>query len=254
MEFKIPDSVILLFGTATKFDRDTVKLRATTTQGIYFSASCPALVINRKDKAPFTLSLFESLMEAAGRPTSWEHYSEYGLTRDTWEDVPANLEVMRAETTEMCGEQATRFEKRFVELFFAHLREQHEKMKRFADGPRRSRSLFNVLTPIPQAQFYCDDPLAPYTFTPDNNFRVDFAFWTGTKFIAVEIDGNEPGGYAQDIRRDRLLRRAGIDLVHILNTEIVEYPAKVIRSLLPSEILDTHRDGVEAGFPIFFPF
>jgi len=44
--------------------------------------------------------------------------------------------------------------------------------------------------------------------------------WTGNRLIAIEIDGNEPGGYARDIRRDRLLRRADVDVIHILNTEI----------------------------------
>jgi hypothetical protein len=33
-------------------------------------------------------------------------------------------------------------------------------------------------------------------YEPSNNFRVDFGFWTGTQLIAIEIDGNEPEGYA----------------------------------------------------------
>ena len=255
MEFQVSDWVILLFGTATKADRDTVKLRATTTQGIFFEASCPALVIDRKAKAPLTLSHFETLMDAAGSPTDFAHLeAAYGLTARKLGDVPLNLAAMRAEVTEMCGRQATKFEKRFVELFFDHLLKQHQFNERYAGdiAKQQSNSLFNTLMPIPQAQFYCHDPLEKHAFTPENNFRVDFAFWTGTKFIAVEIDGSEPDGYAADVRRDRLLRRAGVDLVHILNTEIMQHSDKIIRALLPSEILQTKR-GIDCGPPFALP-
>ena len=71
---------------------------------------------------------------------------------------------------------------------------------------------------------------------PTNNFRVDFGFWTGTQLIAVEIDGKEPEGYERDVRRDRLLRRAEVDVVHILNTEIERHGIKVISELLPKPI------------------
>lgn len=65
----------------------------------------------------------------------------------------------------------------------------------------------------------------------NNAFRVDFAFWTGEKFYAVEIDGNEPDGYAADVRRDRLLRRAGIDVIHVLNNEIMQHGVNLIKAL-----------------------
>jgi hypothetical protein len=109
----------------------------------------------------------------------------------------------------------------------------------------RAKSRCDVLTPIPQAWSYCHDPLKPYTFI----FRVDFAFWSGEKFYAMEIDGNEPEGYAADVRRDRLLRRAGIDVIHVLNSEIMEHGVKIIRALMPSEIIPGPKDG-----PGYAPF
>lgn len=257
MEFQVSDWVILLFGAATKYDRDAVKLRATTTQGIFFEAACPALVIDRKEKQPLTLSHFEIILDAAGRPTTFEHYkAAYGLTPANWTDVKLNLDIMRAETMELAGPTATRFEKRFVDLFFDYVLKTHEsnvRLFRHDEDDRRTRSLFNVLAPIPQAQFYCHDPLQPHSFIPENNFRVDFAFWTGEKFIAIEIDGNEPEGYAADVRRDRLLRRAGVDLVHILNTEIMEHGEKIVRSLVPREIREMKRDGAYCGYPFALP-
>jgi len=107
--------------------------------------------------------------------------------------------------------------------------------------------------PIPQAWFYCHDPLEPYKFIPENAYRVDFAFWSGEKFYAVEIDGNEPGGYAADVRRDRLLRRAGIDVIHMLNKEIMDHGENIIQALLPREIVRGPKGG--SGEPPFtIPF
>jgi hypothetical protein len=88
-------------------------------------------------------------------------------------------------------------------------------------------------------QLYVHDPLEDDwsgQMEPSNNFRVDFGFWSGTGLIAVEIDGTEPSGYARDIRRDRLLRRAEVDVIHILNTEIEKHAERLIYTLLPSEI------------------
>jgi hypothetical protein len=83
---------------------------------------------------------------------------------------------------------------------------------------------------------YVQDPLAETTsYHPDNNFRVDYGFWNGEKLIAVEIDGAEPEGYARDIRRDRLLKWAGVDVIHILNTEIARHKANALIQLLPRQ-------------------
>ncbi len=80
------------------------------------------------------------------------------------------------------------------------------------------------IAPYPELQLYVQDPLAETkTYQPDNNFRVDYGFWNGEKLIAIDIDGAEPAGYAKDIRRDRLLRRAGVDVIHILNLELTKH-------------------------------
>ena len=43
-----------------------------------------------------------------------------------------------------------------------------------------------------------------------------------------QIDGAEPEGYARDIRRDRLLRRAGVDVIHITNWELATHKGKAL--------------------------
>jgi hypothetical protein len=94
--------------------------------------------------------------------------------------------------------------------------------------------VWRALLPIPELQLYVNDPLAATrSYEPNNNFRVDYGFWDGNQLIAVEIDGAEPAGYAKDIRRDRLLRRAGVDVIHITNFEIAKHKGTALVRLLP---------------------
>jgi hypothetical protein len=124
----------------------------------------------------------------------------------------------------------------------------------YADGYKSTKDVWRALLPIPELQLYVQDPLAEkVSYQPDNNFRVDYGFWDGEKLIAVEIDGAEPAGYARDIRRDRLLRRAGVDVIHILNLEIERHKARALVQLLPRRFfgLDWSYEG-ERPEPIPF--
>jgi len=134
----------------------------------------------------------------------------------------------------------TRYETTFLKIYFDFIKDH--------SFVREPLGRYNALLPIPQMQLYVHDVLddSQWTFEPNNNFRVDFGFWTGTKLIAVEIDGNEPEGYARDIRRDRLLRRAEVDVVHILNTEIDKHGMRLMVALLPKSIA---FDWTEAPVP-----
>jgi len=257
MQFQVTDWVILLFGSAKKFDIGSIKLKATTPQGIFFEATCPALMFNRAENKPFKLSQGAELLRGAARPTEREELANAHAVPNSNEDMAGSaLEILKREVTALCGPEATKFERKFVELYFDRLLRELRDVERWYKSSKdrldhRSKQLFTALVPIPQAQFYCHDPLQPRVFIPENNFRVDFAFWTGTHFVAVEIDGVEPDGYAADVRRDRLLRRAGVDVIHILNAEILEHPKKIISALLPREILeDAKRD--PGPYPFIF--
>jgi len=72
MQFQVTEWVILLFRSAKKWDIGSVKLKATTPQGIFFEASCPALMFNRADKRPFTLLECLDLLRSAARPVDRE--------------------------------------------------------------------------------------------------------------------------------------------------------------------------------------
>lgn len=92
---------------------------------------------------------------------------------------------------------------------------------------------------MPQAHLYQSNPLEDdFSFVPSRMMKVDFAFWTGKRLIAVEIDGGSHIGSEAHVEKDRLLQRSDVHVVHILNGEITKHGQKVIRRLLPPELTD----------------
>jgi hypothetical protein len=260
MQFIVKGSTILLFATDKKWDIVNIKLKAVTAQGIFFDAGCPALVIDQTAQKPIRLGDAEEVFEAAGRDVSYDRLKKvYEWSTSRCRDVPFILDIVRKETLALCGDRVTLFEKRFLDLFFEYHIESSKRYHRLAGDESgdfwkdHARKMCNSLMPIPQAWFYCHDPLEPHTFIPENAFRVDFAFWSGEKFYAVEIDGNEPEGYAADVRRDRLLRRAGIDVIHVLNSEIMQHGVSLIKALMPGAIIPGPAGG-SGELPFSIPF
>lgn len=257
MQFNVKGSIILLFATDKKWDLSNIKLKAVTAQGIFFDASCPALVIDTTAKEPIRIGNTEEVFDAAGRDTTSDYLERvYAWSYERYADVPVLLDIVRQETLALCDAGVTRFEKRFLDLYFEHLIKRSEEFLKISSDDRwvsKAKTVCDALMPIPQVWFYCHDPLEPRKCIPENAFRVDFAFWSRQKFYAIEIDGNEPEGYASDVRRDRLLRRAGIDVIHILNSEIIQHGAEITKALVPDVILVGPKGG-PGSVPFAFPF
>jgi hypothetical protein len=243
-KIRISEHLILPFGSARRFDIAKITLSAAAANGIYLTSDVPCVYIDRAKKNPLTMQDYEVLTDNTN-DSEFYHAA-----------VDMGMEYIRKLVEEcMPNETTTKYERTFLHLYFEYFKSflKEDSFSKIANP----LSLFNALLPIPQMQLYVHDPLEDDwsdRFEPSNNFRVDFGFWTGTRLIAVEIDGNEPSGYARDIRRDRLLRRAEVDVIHILNTEIEQHARRVIRTLLPNDItLDWRRRPVPDA-PPFFPF
>ena len=84
VQFQVTDWVVVLFGTAKKIDIAAVKLKATTPQGLFLEASCPALMFNRAKKDPFTLDNATELLSAASRPTERKELAAEHSTNTRW--------------------------------------------------------------------------------------------------------------------------------------------------------------------------
>ena len=85
-------------------------------------------------------------------------------------------------------------------------------------------------------------------------FKVDFAFWTGKNFVAVEIDGSSHVGNERHVTKDRMLQRAGVQVIHILNSEVLQHGNEVIERLLPREITNFWRYMNRDAFDPRIPF
>jgi hypothetical protein len=128
----------------------------------------------------------------------------------------------------------TRYERMFVDLYFGAIA-NHHSYEPFAHL-KAPGSVYSAFLPIPEMQIYVADPLDDNLgWEPNKNFRVDYGFWNGQQLVAVEIDGAEPAGYARDLWRDRMLRRAGVDVIHILNIELEKHGERALTQLLPRE-------------------
>jgi hypothetical protein len=224
---EITDHLILPFGRATKSDLQKITLAAVAANGIYLRADIPCVYINVAEKKPLRLLDFFSVF-GRGQGSS-----------PNGDDVMAMLDFIHQIILQHMPTGTTPYEAAFLKHYFDFVKDDPFIKKPFGR--------YNALLPIPQMQVYVEDVLDPrWSFEPTNNFRVDFGFWTGTQLVAVEIDGNEPEGYAADVRRDRLLRRANVDVVHILNTEIHKHGRDLMLPLLPKSIA---FDWIEAPVP-----
>lgn len=262
--YHVPDVLILPFGRAVKDDLQKVNLSAVSADGLYFSTNVPVLFVRTSDRKPVNIGDFEKVFGAIPFKLFTDEHKD-----DTIEDDIAILEYMCA-TIKSHNPNMTKSEELFLELYFEMLRLQagtvhgnynwdiyEQAVKLVGDfHTYKSRSnLWRSLLPIPEVQLYVRDPLAQTEgYQPHNNFRVDYGFWNGANLIAVGIDGAEPAGYARDIRRDRLLRRAGVDVIHILNIELERHKLRALHKLLPSKFFghDWDYEGVRPAPDIPF--
>jgi hypothetical protein len=236
----IPGHLLIPFGTKREDgkkikDLSHIRLTSVSTGGVYFDSSLPVLHIDKSKEEPVDFAFAERLFGQA----------------DIGSDDHANCCLWIKKKLFDVYESQGRYEKMFLELYF------DDAVSRLATGKNRwekfetDLQIYRVLLPIPEAQIYVVDPLNdPYGHYPQNNFRMDFVFWNGKRLVAVEIDGSEPEGYARDVRRDRLLRRAGIEVVHILNPELEKHGNRALQILLPRDILGAWR---KAKAPAYNP-
>jgi hypothetical protein len=253
----VPDYLILPFGKAVKDDLQKISLSAVSANGLYFATDVPVIFINKSMQKPLCLSDFT------------KHFGQ--MPDSCYDNLHANakaaldfmLPALKSHNPNM-----TRSEELFLDLYFGMLtavmkdgEECREACQQIGldwymiDAYRSPNDLWRALLPVPELQLYVQDPLSDnYSYHPDNNFRVDYGFWDGQKLIAVEIDGAEPQGYARDIRRDRLLRRAGVDVIHILNLELQKYRARALTQLLPAKFFGYDWDYEGQPPELEFPF
>jgi hypothetical protein len=142
------------------------------------------------------------------------------------------MAILRDHTTGFCDAFAKR-PKQFVALYFkfidaviaADRAEIAARVKPFGGLFTADDYAFSALRPLPRAHL----PVAD-----DQRLRVDFAFWTGERLVALDVIGDDARGAAWDARRAKL-DAAGIQRIEIPAAEIARDDPAVVRVALPPE-------------------
>lgn len=226
LRIKIHNQLIIPFG-CPKWEISKIRLAGVSTKSTYLVSDTPCAYIDLSLKSALRL-----------KHIRYAFPEELPIIKDGSEAIKFIGEYMK----EKC-QLDTESEKRFLDMYFYLC---VDLMYGRIVGARDSGSelefnyIFDALLPLPQAHFYLDNPLdieffSPSAAVPKKMFKVDFAFWTGERFVAVEIDGSSHIGSEAHIHKDRILRRAGIDVVHILNSELTKHKDPLFM-LLPRDV------------------
>jgi hypothetical protein len=233
VQIKIENQLLIPFG-APKWSIERINVVGVSTTGTYIESDTPLAYINKAESKALRLRHFTDVM-----PGDWPEIYNCATA----------AQFIRDYLRDKC-ELVTDHERKFVDLYFEYCtdrttvpayvskREPKDRGALYSGAPYNDDAwIFESLLPLPQAHLYQPNPLVdPFSFVPSRMMKVDFAFWTGKRLVAVEIDGGSHIGSEAHIEKDRLLQRAGVQVIHILNSEITKYGTKVIARLLPEEL------------------
>lgn len=230
VQIKIPNQLLVPFG-GPKWSIERISVVGVSTTGTYIQSDTPLAYIDRSQQVALRLRNFTDVM-----PGDWPVLME---AKDA-------LAFVQRHFREKC-EVATDYERKFLDLYFDFVRKRVEPPTYVSRSGKDRKDwgapydnddwVFEALMPLPQAHLYQSNPLDDqFSFAPSRMMKVDFAFWTGTRLVAVEIDGGSHIGSESHIEKDRLLQRSGVHVVHILNSEISKHGIKVVERLLPPEM------------------
>jgi len=135
-----------------------------------------------------------------------------------------------------------RSQHRFLDCYFDFITRHVENHRNALIGKLESYStlfqfrdwVYSGLLPLPRAHLHAPNSSKP--FGPETLAQVDFAFWTGTTAIAIEIPGKGTRSPVVDQRHLRL-RRAGVGIIE-LEDELLEFAnAADFEAALPEDLL-----------------
>lgn len=243
----IDDHLLIPFG-AKKYDINSIRLSGVSTSGTYFTSPIPVAHLDVKSEKPLCFNDMDRC-----------YPEDFIQCPDTHNDA---VKLVKQYLIARCDERS-QSEKKFIELYVQFVLDTTTETFWQTSKPHNDpRWFWAALLPLPQAHLYVNDPLEEgFVFTPNRMFKVDFAFWTGAELVAVEIDGGshyydgESGGEASSdhIIRDRMIQRAGVRTIHILNEELLRHGTKVIERLLPKPITQFWSNNSD-DYPPLGPF
>lgn len=227
INFSLQGHLIVPFA-CPKWDIKKIRMTGVSTTATYFESETPCVYIDKSKGSALRLRHLGDAWPSDGFPEIEEWDKALWWVRDFISDN---------------GALDTDSERAFLQVYFDYIegitRERLPGGDWHPHDPIRNDDpnyVFEALLPLPQAHLYVVNPLTDYSYidrSPDNMFKVDFAFWTGERLVAVEIDGGSHIGSDRHVTKDRMLQRAGVQVIHILNSEIIQHGTRVVSKLLP---------------------
>jgi hypothetical protein len=138
--------------------------------------------------------------------------------------VAARLELLREHVLSLC-KPWDKLAEAFVAAYFARIAAEIAA----ADGALRALAAPGGGIFAPEDWSFCALRPLPQAHLPE---RADFAFWTGDRFVAIELEGS---GSPRKQRRDELARleAAGVALVRVPGAPLQQHGERLLADLLP---------------------
>jgi hypothetical protein len=143
------------------------------------------------------------------------------------------LAFLRDHLTDLCDLWAKR-PRQFVSLYFRFIERVMQRDRAAIEA--KTRRLGGLFTPAD----FAFSALRPLPRAHIEGIRVDFAFWTGTALIAVDIAGDDARGAAWEQRRAALTAARILPLELAANAIACDDPAQLDEAL-PREFTDFWR-------------
>ena len=228
----LTEQLIIPFGVR-KWEINNINITQVSPDGTYLEGSIPFAYIDKRENRPLQIADFwdivpDNFLSEFTRISPFFDTDQYNeLSRKGIMEFERRFEIIRDYLKYRC-ETGSPYEKMFLDMYFDYWG------RTTWESSELSIEHLSVqicpLLPLPQAHLYLEDGLTGQICMQ----KVDFAFWTGNKIIAIEIDSDRKP-LPDVVRRDRRYRESGVEVVHILNSEIADLMASRM-DLLPEEL------------------
>ncbi len=213
-----------------------INIVKVSPNGTYMEGDIPFAYIDKRENRPLQIADFweivpDNFFNSLIKISPNFDRNEYGdISQKAINEFERRCRLLSNYLKNRCETDST-YERKFLDIYFDYWGRYCWE----SAGPSIEyiSNRIRPLLPLPQAHLYLDDTLESQTYMQ----KVDFAFWTGKRLIAVEIDSDRKL-LPDVVRRDRRYRESGVEVVHILNSEVEEFMNSVM-SLLPEELRST---------------
>jgi len=226
MRLDINDLLLIPYGSAS-WSIDQLAVKRISLTGFALDSAAPIIAIDRRRREALRLSHNPYPFSEPPDPSRL-------VTREE------RLDFLRDHLKSLCG-LWNRLPLVFLDAYFRRILGCLEENRAALDAMALPLGglfdyrdwCFAALRPLPQAQLYAPEAGETSGFEPAALVRVDFAFWTGEKLLAVELVGSATPTRQ---RREELvrLRRHAVEVVELAGAALQGEGEAALAACLPA--------------------